>query len=101
MTEKDKNINMTEKELDEIENKVDEKLIDFGKRILYPPRLVMRKIHVDLIAEQISQLEDKPTKGSVIIQMASLFKRINPDFDEQEFVKRCVNINEISELKKS
>jgi len=54
-----------------------------------------------MIAEQISQLDDKPTKGSVIIQMVTLFKRINPDFDEQDFVQRCMNINEISKLKKS
>ena len=101
LAEKDENINMTEEELGEIENKVDEKLIDLGKRILHPPRLQMKMLHIDMIAEAISQLEDKPTKGSVIIQMATLFKRINPDFDEQDFVQRCMNINEISKLKKS
>ena len=92
---------MTEEELDRIENEVDEKLGEFGKRLLHTPAVQMRKLHIDMIAEQISQLEDKLSKGSVIIQMITLFKRINPDFDEQDFVQRCMNINEISKLKKS
>jgi len=92
---------MTEKELDEIESEVNKKLEDLGRRTMYSPQLQMRKLHIDMIAEQISQLEDKPTKGSVIIQMATLFKRFDPDFDEQDFARRCMNINEISKLKKS
>jgi len=92
---------MTEEELDKIESNVNKKLEDLGKRLMYTPQLQMRMLHIDMIAEQISQLDDKPTKGSVIIQMVTLFKRINPDFDEQDFVQRCMNINEISKLKKS
>ena len=92
---------MTDEELDKIESEVNEKLEDLGKRLMYTPQLQMRMLHIDMIAEQISQLDDKPTKGSVIIQMVTLFKRINPDFDEQDFVQRCMNINEISKLKKS
>ena len=92
---------MTDEELDEIESEVNEKLEDLGKRLLHTPQLQMRMLHIDMIAEAVSQLDDKPTKGSVIIQMVTLFKRINPDFDEQDFVQRCMNINEISKLKKS
>jgi len=92
---------MTDEELDKIESEVNEKLEDLGKRLMHTPQLQMRMLHIDMIAEQISQLDDKPTKGSVIIQMVTLFKRINPDFDEQDFVQRCMNINEISKLKKS
>ena len=92
---------MTDEEPDKIEGEVNEKLEDLGKRLMHTPQLQMRMLHIDMIAEQISQLDDKPTKGSVIIQMVTLFKQINPDFDEQDFVQRCMNINEISKLKKS
>ena len=92
---------MTEEEMNRIESEVDEKFGEFGKRLLHAPAPQMRKLHIDMIAEQISQLEDKLSKGSVIIQMITLFKQVNSDFDEQDFVRRCMNINEISELKKS
>jgi hypothetical protein len=92
---------MTEEEMNKIEGEVDKKLGELGRRLMHPPSLRMRRIHIDMIAEQVAQLEDKPTKGSVIIQMVTLFKRINPDFDELDFVQRCMNINEISKLKKS
>jgi len=91
---------MTDEELTEIENEVDEKLENMGRRIMYPPQLQIRKLHIDMIAEQVAQLEDNPSKGSVIIQMASLFKRVNPDFDEQEFVRRCMNVKDFTTLKK-
>jgi len=91
---------MTDEELAEIENEVDEKLINMGKKIMHPPQLQMRMLHIDMIAEQIAHLEDNPSKGSVIIQMASLFKRVNPDFDEQDFVRRCMNIKDFATLKK-
>ena len=91
---------MTDKELTEIENEVDEKLVNMGKKMLYPPQLQIRKLHIDMVAEQVAQLEDNPSKGSVIIQMATLFKRVNPDFDEQDFVKRCMNIKDFTPMKK-
>ena len=91
---------MTDEELTEIENEVDEKLANMGKKLLYSPQLQMRMLHIDMIAEQIAQLEDNPSKGSVIIQMASLFKRVNANFDEQEFVRRCMNIKDFTTLKK-
>jgi len=91
---------VTDEELTEIENEVDEKLANMGKKLLYSPQLQMRMLHIDMIAEQIAQLEDNPSKGSVIIQMASFFKRVNANFDEQEFVRRCMNIKDFTTLKK-
>ena len=91
---------MTEEEMGNIESKVDKKLMELGERLMHPPLPKMRKLHIDMIAEQIAKLVDKQTKGSVIIQMMTLFKRINPDFDERDFVRRCMYINEISELEK-
>ena len=91
---------MTDEELDEIESEVNEKLEKMGEKLMYPPQLQVRKLHIDMIAEQVSQLGDNPSKGSVIIQMATLFKRVNPDFDEQDFVKRCMNVKDFTTLKK-
>ena len=67
---------MTEEEMNRIESEVDKKFEDFGKRMLHPPAPQMRKLYIDMIAEQISQLGDKPSKGSVIIQMISMITQL-------------------------